>query len=63
MYSPILSKWAEKWWPTESTISPPISIVLNLLYAPKVPLQPVKRKELSALEWTNLIIIATGSAP
>lgn len=23
----------------------------------------VKRKELSALEWANLIIIATGSAP
>lgn len=29
MYSPVLGKWAEKWWATESIISHSVCIVLK----------------------------------
>lgn len=31
----MLSKWAEKWWPTESIITPPTSFVLKSCLCPQ----------------------------
>lgn len=53
MYGPMLSKWAEKWWPTESIISPPICIVLKPALCAQSAFKDMLREK-SFLSWNEL---------
>lgn len=64
-FLPMLIKWVERLWPFQAIMFAPSykSIVLKpALCAWNAFKDMFKRQELSALEWTDSIIIATGCA-